>query len=155
MDDPARVFPQGRPGPGRQDHQGAAHRLRTSCRQCSVGKNQGKILGKYFYCVLARIRYGVPIGQGESAGPLRTSAMSNGIKYLVATVTGADSVDASGRSTGPEIARVYSRHGTLRAAHRSQKKYCGLASCPVILTADGQRLSQADRVELFAMQAGY
>jgi hypothetical protein len=80
--------------------------------------------------------------------------MNTGIKYIVAALTGADLVDSSGRCTGPEIARVYSRHGTLRAAHRSQKKFCGWASCPVILTADGQRLTQTDRVELFAMQAG-
>ena len=81
--------------------------------------------------------------------------MSTEIKYIVAAITGADLVDSSGRCTGPEIVRVYSRNGTLRAAHRSQKKYCGWASCPVILTADGQRLCQADRVELFAIQAGH
>lgn len=76
-------------------------------------------------------------------------------KYLLATLTGSDLVDASGRATGPEIARVYSRHSTLHGAYQAQRKCAGWSSCPVILRGDGRRLGHEDRDQLDAYQAGF
>lgn len=93
----------------------------------------------------------------HSASPAHDRAGDKAMRttYILATITGSDLVDASGRSTGPEVSRIYSHHRTLAGAYKAQRSCAGWASCPVILTADGQRLSKDDAQELDLLQSGW